>query len=76
MPPKVVFTPLALLTAPRDKEPVTGIDLAKEDTMLQSPMANISCVASMAFPSAVEQPNIRINNYLMVQLLNLSLLSF
>lgn len=55
MPPNVVRTPLALLTAPLDKAPVTGIDVKKDDTMLQAPKANISWVASIVLPSAVEK---------------------
>lgn len=55
MPPNVVLTPLALLTAPRERAPVTGIDFTNDETMLHIPKANISCVASMLLPSAVNQ---------------------
>lgn len=54
MPPNVVLTPLALLTAPRDRAPVTGIEDTNEEAMLQTPRASISWVASIVLPSAGE----------------------
>lgn len=51
-PPKVVLTPLALLTAPLERAPDTGMELTKELAMLQMPNASISWVASMVLPSA------------------------
>ena len=53
IPPSVVRTPLALLTAVRVNEPVTGIDCTKAPTKLHIPSANISCVASIVLPFAV-----------------------
>lgn len=55
IPPNVVRTPLALLTAVRVNDPVTGIDWKNEPTRLHIPSANISCVASMVLPLAVWQ---------------------
>lgn len=55
MPPNVVCTPLALLTAPLDSAPDTGIEPANDETRLHSPRANISCVASILLPSAVRK---------------------
>lgn len=52
IPPNVVCTPLALLTAPLDKAPVTGMEPTNDDAILHKPMANISCVASIDFPLA------------------------
>lgn len=57
MPPSVVRTPLALLTAVRVNEPVTGIDWKKAPTKLHIPSANISCVASIVLPFAVANNN-------------------
>lgn len=54
IPPNVVLTPDALFTAPLERAPDTGTDWTNEDAMLQIPRANISCVASTAFPSAVK----------------------
>lgn len=51
-PDKVVFTPLALLTAPLANGPFIGKDCANELAMLQRPTAINSCVASMALPLA------------------------
>lgn len=53
IPPNVVRTPLALLTAVRVNEPVTGIDWKNDPTRLHNPSANISCVASIVLPFAV-----------------------
>lgn len=55
MPPNVVLTPLALFTAPLDNAPVTGIDCTNDDAILQAPNANISCVASIVFPLAINK---------------------
>lgn len=52
MPPSVVRTPLALLTAVRVNEPVTGIDCTNDPTKLHNPSANISWVASIVLPLA------------------------
>lgn len=49
-----VRTPLALLTAPRDNEPVPGNPWANELTMFDAPIANSSCVASTDFPFAIK----------------------
>lgn len=54
IPPSVVRTPLALLTAVRVNEPVTGIDWKNAPTKLHKPSASISCVASIVFPFAIE----------------------
>lgn len=54
IPPSVVRTPLALLTAVRVNEPVTGIDWKNAPTKLHRPSANISCVASIVLPFAIE----------------------
>lgn len=53
IPPIGVFTPDALFTAVLVKLPVVGIDLTKLPITLQSPTANISCVASKVFPFAI-----------------------
>lgn len=53
IPPSVVRTPLALLTAVRVNEPVTGIDCTNAPTKLHIPSANISCVASIVLPLAI-----------------------
>lgn len=53
IPPRVVRTPLALLTAVLVNEPVTGIDCTNAPTKLHNPSANISCVASIVLPLAV-----------------------
>lgn len=50
-PPKVVLTPLAWFTAPLDNAPETGMELTKDEAMLQIPKANISWVESMDLPS-------------------------
>lgn len=42
IPPSVVRTPLALFTAVRVNEPVTGIDEKNEPKRLHNPRANIS----------------------------------
>lgn len=52
MPPNGVRTPLALLTAVRVNEPVTGIARTNEPNMLQHPNAISSWVASMERPFA------------------------
>lgn len=52
MPPRVVRTPLALLTAVRVNDPVTGIDCTNEPSRLHIPSASISCVASIVLPLA------------------------
>jgi len=51
-PPNVVFTPLALFTAPRDNAPDMGMDPTNDDIKLHAPSASISCVASTVLPSA------------------------
>lgn len=51
-PPSVVLTPLALLTAVRVKEPVTGIDDTKLPIMLHMPKATISWEAFTILPLA------------------------
>lgn len=53
MPPSVVRTPLALLTAVRVNEPVTGIDWKNDPNKLHIPNANISCVESIVRPLAI-----------------------
>ena len=52
MPPNVVCTPLALLTAPLESAPVTGIEPKHDEATLHKPRANISWVASIVFPFA------------------------
>jgi hypothetical protein len=52
MPPAVVLTPLAELTAVREKEPVVGIEEKKEPAKLQNPRAIISWLASTGLPPA------------------------
>lgn len=52
MPPNVVCTPDALLTAVRVNDPVTGIDWKNEPKMLHRPSASISWVASTVLPLA------------------------
>ena len=52
MPPKAVLTPLELLTAVLEKDPVVGIDWTKEPKMLHNPRAIISWLASTDFPPA------------------------
>lgn len=52
IPPSVVLTPLALLTAVRVNEPVTGIDWKNDPNKLHRPSASISCVASIVRPLA------------------------
>ena len=52
IPPNGVRTPLALLIAVRENEPVTGIDDKNEPNILQQPSAISSCVASKLFPLA------------------------
>lgn len=59
MPPSVVRTPLALLTAVRVSEPVTGIDWKNDPTKLHIPSANISCVPSNCRPLATEKQKLR-----------------
>ena len=51
-PPAGVLTPVAALTAVREKDPVTGMEEKKEPTKLHSPRAIISWLASMGFPCA------------------------
>lgn len=51
-PPYGVRTPLALLTAVRVNEPVTGIECINEPKMLQNPRAINSWVASIGLPLA------------------------
>lgn len=51
-PPAVVFTPLALLTAVREKEPVVGYAWKKLAAKLHNPSAIISWLASTCFPPA------------------------
>lgn len=55
--PICVRTPLALLTAPRDNEPVPGKPCANELTIFEAPIANNSWVASTDFPFAMERNN-------------------
>lgn len=52
-PPKTVWTPLALLIADRENEPVIGMEETNDPKKLQSPTAIISCDASTDFPLAV-----------------------
>lgn len=59
-PPNGVLTPLALLTADRENDPFTGIELKKEPIMLHRPNVNISCEASTVFPQAVKNFNVLI----------------
>ena len=54
MPPMVVRTPLAELTAVREKEPVVGMDEKNEPKKLQKPRAIISWLASTGLPPARE----------------------
>lgn len=54
IPLSVVRTPLALFTAVRVIEPVTGIDCKNEPNKLHIPNANISCVASSVRPLATK----------------------
>lgn len=61
IPPNVVRTPLALLTAVRVNEPVTGIDWKNDPTKLHNPSANISCVASIVLPFAISHERKRKN---------------
>lgn len=51
-PPRGVRTPLALLTAEREKDPATGIERAKLPSMLHRPRAIISWEASTTLPPA------------------------
>lgn len=55
IPLSVVRTPLALFTAVRVIDPVTGIDCKNDPNMLHMPNANISCVASIVFPLAIRK---------------------
>lgn len=51
--PSGVRTPLALLTAPLDNEPVPGKPETNELSTFEAPIAINSCVASTDFPFAV-----------------------
>lgn len=53
-PPRVVSTPLALLTAVLVKEPVVGMDMKNDPSRLHVPSANISWVASTVRPFAIK----------------------
>lgn len=55
IPPSVVRTPLALFTAVRVNEPVVGIDEKNDPNKLHRPSANISWVASIVLPFAVNK---------------------
>lgn len=55
IPPSVVRTPLALLTAVRVNEPVTGIDWKNDPNKLHIPNASISCVESIVRPLAIRR---------------------
>ena len=55
IPPKVVRTPDAELTAVLENEPVVGIEDTKEPITLQIPRAIISWLASIGFPPAAEK---------------------
>lgn len=48
-------TPLALLTAVREKDAVTGYDDTKEPNILLAPKAIISWLASIRWPLAIIQ---------------------
>ena len=52
MPPNGVLTPLALLTAVLEKDPVVGMDWTKDPSILQTPRATISWLASTCLPPA------------------------
>ena len=50
-----VLTPLELLTAVLEKDPVVGMDWTKLPRRLQTPSATISWLASTVFPPARER---------------------
>jgi len=52
MPPKVVFTPDAELTAVLENDPVTAMDDTKAPIRLHAPRATSSWLASTGFPPA------------------------